>query len=255
MRSSFGSRIFHPALSPFIGVLLVAVAMPLASPAQDQQGQWVVALKPSGVLSYRAGGESIVIPPPASDMAEVGSDDRVIMETFVPTQNRLLAAFTLSDDLPKLRTGGKNMLAKYALVEVPRRGEFADFTAENFKLVADGVGKQFGAVLNSSMKESEEQFNRRMKELKLDNAKIVLDKPVQLGCLFSKQDAYGVGLVMPVAKNGNTTRMVVGIIFLRARNRMFYAYVYAVYKDQETVKWMRKTTENWADAIEKSNEQ
>ena len=81
-----------------------------------------------------------MIPPPASDMAEVGSDDRVIMEVLVPTQNRLLAAFTLSDDLPKLRTGGKNMLSKYALVEVPRRGEFANLTAENYKEVANGVG-------------------------------------------------------------------------------------------------------------------
>jgi len=234
---------------------LVAVAMPLASPAQDQQGQWVVSMRPSGVPSYRAGGESIVIPPPTSNMVEVGSDDRVIMEIFVPNQNRLLAAFTLSDDLPKLRTGGKERLTKYSLVEVPRRGEFTDFTAESFKEVVDGVGKQFGAAFNSSVKESEEQFNRRMKELKLDNAKIVLDKPVQLGCLFSKQDAYGVGTIMPILKNGNTTRMVAGIIFLRVRNRFLFAYVYAPYKDQETIKWMRRTTEDWADAIVKSNEQ
>jgi hypothetical protein len=61
--------------------------------------------------------------------------------------------------------------------------------------------------------------------------------------------------VMPVAKNGSTIKVVVGVIFLRARDRLLFAYVYAPYKDQETVKWMRKTTENWADAIVKSNEQ
>jgi hypothetical protein len=251
MRSFFARRSVFPAFL-LASVVLVLLTVPLASAAQNPEPGMA---KPAGVPSYRAGGESITIPQPTNDLVEVGSDSRVIMEVFVPDQNRLLAAFTLSDDLPKLRSGGNSALSKYSLVEVPRRGEFADFSAKDFNELAEGASKEFGAVLNSSVKESEDGLNRRMKALDLDDAKIILDKPVQLGSFFSKQDAYGVGMIMPISKDGNTTKMVVGIIFLRARNRMLFAYVYATYKDQETVKWMRKTTEEWADAILKSNEQ
>jgi len=159
----------------------------------------------------------------------------------------------LPGDLPNLRTGSSAVLSKYSLVEVPRRGEFVDFGANDFKDMADGASQGVSDVLNSSVKETEEEFNRRMKSLDLDNVKIGLDKPVQLGTFFSKPDAYGLGIAMPVTVNGTTTKMVAGIILLRVKDRAMFAYLYAVYKDQDTLIWLRKTTQDWADAILKAN--
>jgi hypothetical protein len=101
----------------------------------------------------------------------------------------------------------------------------------------------------------EEELNRRMKTLNLDDPKISFDKPVQLGSFFSKQDAFGLGMIMPVSSKGSTTTMVGGIILLRVKNRMLFAYLYATYKDQETVRWVRKTSEGWADAILAANKE
>ena len=62
----------------------------------------------------------------------------------------------------------------------------------------------------SSMKEVEEEFNRRMKSLDLEEATVSLGKPIQLGCLFSKPDAYGFGMVVPVEMGGQKSTMVGG---------------------------------------------
>ena len=130
-----------------------------------------------------------------------------------------------------------------------------DLSAKDYKDVADQLEQQFGAVLDTAIKEGEDEINRRLKAQNLDDDKISLDQPVQLGGFFSKPDAYGTGIIMQVTTNGNTNKVVAGIIFLRVKNRMLFAYLYSVYKDQDTVKWVRKATADWADAILKANEQ
>jgi len=248
MRYIHGRR-FHLAVFCIAAILLASLPL---SAAQDQNSTPAQA---TDVLTYRVGGTPLVIPPPTNDMVEMGQDYRVVMDVFVPEQNRLVAAFVTPNDLAIIKSGGKAMPSQYALVEVLRRGEFMDLSAKDYKDMADTLEQQFGAVLSTAIKEGEDELNRRIKEQNLDDAKISLDKPVQLGGFFSKTDAYGTGIIMPVTTNGVTTKVVAGIIFLRVKNRLLFVYLYSVYKDQGTVIWMRKTTENWADAILKANEQ
>ena len=139
------------------------------------------------------------------------------------------------------------------MVEVPRDGESAEFSASDFKAMTDSANQELGNAITSTSKEMEEEYNRKVKALNLD-AKVSLDKPVSLGCLFSKQDAYGFGMLMSVTTHGTTTNMINGSAVLRVRNRLVFVYVYAVYRDQSSLQWVRKATEDWADAILKANE-
>ena len=77
--------------------------------------------------TYRAGlKNSSPIPAPTSDLVEAGPDYRVLAEPLVPTNNRLVAAFLQPADLDTLRSGTAAELGRYALVEIPRRAEFAE---------------------------------------------------------------------------------------------------------------------------------
>jgi hypothetical protein len=38
------------------------------------------------------------------------------------------------------------------------------------------------------------------------------------------------------------------------QSRLIYAYVFSAFKDEDSVQWVRKTSEQWADAILKANE-
>jgi len=243
MRTIF-NRICQSSVLCLAATLLVMLAAPSVSSAQS--GGYAP--------TYQAGGKSIVIPPLTSEFVEVGSDNRKILEVAVPDSNRLVAAFVLTNDLPSFKSGSNQQLLRYAMVEVPRDGESADFTAKDFKEMTDSANQELGNAMTSTSREMEEEYNRKVKALNLD-AQASLDKPVSLGCLFSKRDAYGFGMLMSVTMHGTTTNMINASALVRVRNRLVFAYVYAVYKDQSSLQWARKAVEDWADAILKANEQ
>ncbi len=205
------------------------------------------------VESFKAGGVPIIIPPPISGFVEAG-DRRSLMELFVPQTNRLLSAYMTPDDLARLTKGNDNtLLSKYGLVEVARRAEFMDCGPNDFKEVISGAKEAMGDFSSVSLKDTEEEFNRRMKALDIPNAQVSIGKPLMLGPLFSKPDEYGFGMITEYTVSGSNVKVVAGCALLRVKKRLLFAYLYAEYKDEDTIKWIRKTTEEWSDAILKAN--
>ena len=203
------------------------------------------------VQTFKAGGTPIAIPAPTSDMVETGYDNREMMEVFVPAQNRLIAAFVLATDLPALTRGDENLkMAKYAMVQVPRGGEYTDCGVSEFKEVTDSLAVEFESLIDSVFEEVEDELGRRMKSLEID---LNIGKPTQLGTLFTKQNAYCFGMIIPVILDGETTHMAMGATLLRVKKRLLFIYLYADYKDEETVKWLSSNSEKWADAILAAN--
>ena len=80
-----------------------------------------------------------------------------------------------------------------------------------------------------------------------------LGQPIQLGCIISKQDAYGFIAIAPLSTNGTTTNMAGSTTLVRVKKRLIFVYLYSEYKNEETLKWLRETTEVWVDAILNAN--
>jgi hypothetical protein len=219
--------------------------------AQDKSPNPV---KPVESQSYRSGLKSIIIPSPTADLSEIGPDYRVLMDSMVPNTNRLLAAFFTAEDSANVRSIVSKGFSHYALVENLRRAEFADIDADTFKQVSDGMATQFGAELNASTKDQEEELNRKLKAMRGTDAAMTLDKPMQLGAFFSKPNACSYGVIQQISSAGSSVKMVAGVTVLRVQNRLLYAYVYSAYKDEDSVQWVRKTSEQWADAILNANQ-
>ena len=204
--------------------------------------------------SFKAGGIPVIIPSPNREMVEVSYDNRELMEVFVPASNRLLATFVLTNELSLLTEGDEELtLSKYAMVEVPRRGEYTNFSESKFEEFTDYMKEKFGDIIDSTSEEAEEEFNRRMKSLDVDDATIRIGDTIQLGSLFSKKDAYGYGAITSVSMGGETTKLALGCAVLRVKEKMLFVYLYVSYRDENTIKWLRKTSESWADAILEAN--
>lgn len=210
--------------------------------------------KATPVQSFKAGGVPIAFPVPTAEMVEVGDDNREIMEVFVPSSNRLLAAFMPVKDLSRFENGDETLLlSQYGLVQVSRKAEYMDIDASDFEDVLAGAKETFGDVMNSSAQEIEDEINQRLKALDLDSAKIDIDEPLLLGSFFSKPDAYGFGMITQYSMGGDVFEMACGTAFVRVKDRLLFVYLYAEYVDQDTVNWLRKTTEAWVDAILAAN--
>lgn len=94
---------YHEAHLDYYEPVNLVAAAPVSA-AQDMNSTPAQA---TDVLAYRIGGTPIVIPPPTNEMVEMGQDYRVVMDVFVPEQNRLIAAFVLPNDLAIIKSGGK----------------------------------------------------------------------------------------------------------------------------------------------------
>ncbi len=229
---------FHRAL------VLSFALLPSCLAAQTQ-----TALPPDS--AFRVGLKTITIPSPSPDLAETGPDYRVLLQTLVPTNNRLVAGFLTSDDLTNIRTKPSTSLSRYALVEAPRRAEWADITPDIFKQIDSTLTTQFEATANG-FKDQEDEINRRLKALGQDKT-VTIDKPLMLGAFFSKPDASGYGEILPIKFNDASKKVAVGVTFLRVRQRILFLYLYTLYTDEDSVKWVRTTSEQWADAVLAAN--
>lgn len=210
----------------------------------------------SEIPTYRSGLKSIAIPPPTSDLNEVGSDYRVLLEHLAPDTNRLIAGFLLADDAANLRAGVAKGASRSALVETMRRAEFAEVDAAYFKQLSATFAQQYGTgqgTPQTDVKSVQDELNHKLKALGSAN-EVALEKPVQLGTFFSKPDAYCFGMITPVSSGGSSVNMVSAVIILRVQNRLLFAYVNAHYTGDDSAIWVRDTGEHWADAILKSNQ-
>jgi hypothetical protein len=204
--------------------------------------------------AFNAGGTSIVIPAPTKDMVELGDEKREVMEVFVPPNNRLLAEFVPANDLPRFAaSGGHPVMTRYGAVEVSRRGENTDMEASNFNTVVGKLKARMGDLLSSSTENFEEDFHNRLKSQHFEDATVSLGQPIQLGCILSKQDAYGFAAIVPLSTNGKTTNMGGTTTLVRVKKRLVFIYLYSEYKNEETLKWLRETSVEWVDAILSAN--
>lgn len=217
----------------------------------------VIAQGPSSEIpTYRSGLKSIAIPAPTSDLNEVGSDYRVLLEHLAPDTNRLIAGYVLAGDAANLRAGVATGASRYALVETLRRAEFAELDAASFKQISATLAQQYGTGHDSpptEVKPLQDELNHKLKALGVTK-EIALEKPVQLGAFFSKPDAYCFGMITPISAEGSSINMVSAVIALRVQNRLLYAYVNARYAGDDSVRWVHNTSEQWADAILKANQ-
>jgi hypothetical protein len=235
-------------LAAFCVFVLVAITFTAASsaPAMGQEE------KAPALTKVRVGLQTIVVPTPTPELVEAGSDYRVLLEPLAPMSNRLVAGFILPEELKAIQSG-TTKVTRYALVEVPRRAEFADVNEELFKQIADSAAQQFNVTLSNSMKDLQAELELKVKSLG-QNVDVKLDQPVPLGALFNKPNEVGLGMVMTVNVDGTPVKMAGCVGILRVKNRILNAYLFTPYAGEESVKWLRTTGEQWADAMLKANQ-
>ena len=237
------------ASAPCLVVLLLSACIALSL-----HGQASAAASPT----YEIGGVAIAVPVPWSGAVEAGPDKRHFMDQFVPPSNRLIAGFVDADDLPGIHPQDIKAPPRIALVAVSRQFESSNITEEGFKQIVESVSKNFDATVSAYAKDNEDRFNRRLQELNLDNAKISFAEPVSLGCLFSTPDSAAFGTIMHISASSAGTPQsgltkIISVLYIRAANRVLFAYIYADFKDKSTVLWLRKANEGWANQIVTSN--
>ena len=232
---------------------IVVLTLILSLQTAGAQGGGSLPSELSAGQVFKVGGASVEIPPPTKDMVEYGPDKGHV-DSFVPPYNRLVIAFVPLEDKDVILSIDKKAPPRLALVQVPRQYESTIISADGFKTITETVAKQFDSNVDTYAKENEEEFNRRLKLLDLENPKITFEKPVSLGVLFSEPNAAAFGTVLVASAGQASVRKALSVIYMRVKDRVLFAYFFVDYKDEGTVQDLRKTSEQWANAILNANQ-
>jgi hypothetical protein len=97
----------------------------------------------------KAGGVTLTLPGPTSDMVEVGDKLRTtFFELLTPANNRLLAAYLPTQRLADINAAKAERGADYyALVEVSRQAEYAEITPDIFEDIRKEMESTLGKVV------------------------------------------------------------------------------------------------------------
>jgi len=244
-----------------VHLLCVSLMLVVRGPSLWAQDKGALASDVPQNQIHEAGGVAIAIPAPWQGMVELGADRRGFMEQFVPPYNRLIAGFVNADDASKVGPGVVKAPPRIAMMSVSPQYESTDIREDGFRMIVDNVRKQFDVTAENYAKTNEEEFNRRMTSLDLDNIRITMDKPVSLGCLFSTPNSAGFGTILQASATNSdekpakdrSMQKALSVLFIRVKNRVLFGYVFADYEGPDTVKWLRKVSQDWSDAILAAN--
>ena len=203
---------------------------------------------------FKAGGVTLSLPGP-TNFEESGDRLRTtLFELLAPSTNRLLSAYVPVQTLAELNKGkvptaGMNV---YALVEVPRRAEYADCTPQVFESLLSGMESSMGKVASEKVGQVQEEMNIRLKSL--GTKPVEFGHPEMLGGIFKKSDAGGFAMLLAVKQDTGSVTMAAGIAALRLKQRLIFAYLYRRYDSPETVALVSKDLETWTDALLAKNQ-
>lgn len=198
-------------------------------------------------MELKAGGLTITMPAPISGFEEVGDQLRTtLFEVLTPGANRLLSAYAPSDTLAQIQNGKvPSGFESYAMVEVPRRAEYVDLTADAFGEVIKGIESSIGGSGDIDVAAFGDELNAKLKTM--GSTGVEIGKPQNLGTLFRKPDAFGLATVTAYQDGDGKVTMVSGSAFLRVKQRLFFLYLFREYKSADSVSWVRKNLEVWSD--------
>ena len=197
----------------------------------------------------KAGGVVLTLPAPAGDFAESGDKLRTtFFEPLVPSTNRLLDAYLPAQTLAAVNAGkAPGTLDMYAMVEVARRTEYAECTPQAFEQVVKGAEPSMGTFVQNQAGDLADELNIRLKSL---GAKpLEIGRVEMLGGLFKKPDAFGFALLTAYKQGDRSVTMASGMAVLRVRQRLIFAYLFRKYESPDTISWLHRNLEAWADAI------
>jgi hypothetical protein len=201
---------------------------------------------------FRVGETDIIIPPPTHEMVNMDSESLDFLRELSLTKSRLIAGFVLQNERSLQADESELPYTKHAVVTVPKSKEFGVFNASDFKEAILGVSKGFDE-LDPLAEDAEDVWNHRMEVLDIQDAVLNIHSPIKLGRMFSRPNAYGYGIIVPMEINGEDSLVAMGTIMVLVKNKIILFYLYDDYKNTETANWLKNTSSQWVDAILDAN--
>jgi hypothetical protein len=212
-------------------------------------------------VEVSVGGQVVQVPAPAgfveaSHLARV----REMAEATTPQSNRLVAVFIGETDAELLRNGQGSSLGRYMFVQVARKSEMGTVSRAEFDEVKAVVKEQQADILQrarSTMGDLVDQVAESVSKQAEGPVDIDIGEPVPLGVIAEGDRFIAMGTLAKyqLAAAGRTIEYAVatGHNIVSTADKLLFVYVFALYRDQGDIQWMRDTSLAWSEQILAAN--
>lgn len=203
---------------------------------------------------FIVGGTPIAIPAPSPQMSEVGFDLRVMMESFIPTDQRLVAAFLPEDSVEAFQTGKEwAPSSSWAVASAIRIEEFQDVSAEMFGEVVAFVEDLPAFQVAEWNRQEVEESNDRLRPYRAGRDDLEASAPRNLGRMFFWEDAVGYFLLQDIISDGVSFTTAEGVVIVRVKDRFVLMRLGSIFEGVSTIAEVTTRSESWASAVLSAN--
>ena len=205
----------------------------------------------TAIHNVTIGGVPVLVPLPASGFVEVGDENRDLLDIFVPDQNRLVSAFLTRDDFQRMTAESEEELelASYMFLEVLIGGEYQDYSPYDFQEARLEVMN----IVEGDKTEILDEVNSQLSDREEIIGKVEVGEMKILSTILDADNIYAVLMATKVSNGIEEATVICGLGLLLVNNRMLFAYVCSNYINDETLRWVSQTTEQWSRSILKVN--
>jgi hypothetical protein len=201
------------------------------------------------------GGTVISLPAPDGFFRYDGKSAKVdtFEQQFVSATNRLLATFGSEETLGGVLKDQVPQSERHFAAESERSLETRDITASLFAQLKPSLRRTVSSPLDEKYRSVIEEMESNASSSA--GASIRLGEIISLGVFDDTSDSLCFS-AFTKAEADTTSQSYVSIIAccaIRVKNRVFYLYANAPYRDKSDIEWARRSAQRWRDAVLKAN--
>lgn len=192
------------------------------------------------------GDTRISLPAPKGfyEISKVSPDIRKIAEASTPANNRLIAVFISEADLGKIMKGEDANLDRYMLIQVHRASEGTNLPASQFQQLAQKLKQEQGTTVDREKAQSQlNQLSGGISKKFGISLDIKVGQTVPLGVFADSPNFVAFATLAKYQTSTEKDKLdylvASSTSFIRASNRLLFAFVYATYGSQKDLDWLR----------------
>ncbi|HEX20066.1 MAG TPA: hypothetical protein ENG78_04515 [Acidiferrobacteraceae bacterium] len=171
-----------------------------------------------------------------------------------------LVLYVSTEDMQRIRSGKQPQMKQYITAQISSAARKKRILVKTFRQLRAKLRQRLSGKQGYSVVSGQKQINRitgKLRQQAPDMKSIKVGTMRPIGILFDGRQAISYGVLVKYRTSINNMPedilMVGSVTYVMVRNKLLSVYVFRVYKNDNDIQWVNKTTKGWVRSIMRRN--
>lgn len=171
-----------------------------------------------------------------------------------------LALYVSTEDMQRIRSGKQPQMEQYITAQISSAAREKRILVKTFRQLRVKLRQRLSGKREYSVAPGQKQINRitgKLHQQAPDMKSIKVGTMRPIGILFDGRQAISYGVLVKYRTSTNKLSedilMIGSVTYLMVKNKLLSVYVFRVYKNDNDIQWVSKTTKGWVRSIMRRN--